>query len=154
MSDKFTHNAESRREAGRVLLDNVRARLGDLEGLLEEITSMWVYDDLIYRFWHQSFKVYGLQQYTLRIDRMLQSLASEGTAMHPWYIETLKAGCNKKFEIQHNAVWLQETRPIVDAFFHAKYMLEMVVKSAREEHEPGGFVSSAWAAVLELYQIR
>jgi hypothetical protein len=132
----------------------VRAHLGELEDLLEEITSMWVYDDLIYRFWHQSFKVYGLQQYTLRVDKLLKHLAPEGTAMHPWYIETLKAGCDKKFEIQHNAVWLQETRPIVDAFFHAKYMLEMVVKAAQEEHEPSGFISSAWAAVLELYQIR
>ena len=154
MSENLIHDAERRRESRRVLLDNVRTRVGELEELYEEITSIWVYDDLIYRFWHQSFKVYGLQQYTLKIDGMLKDLAPMGTSLHPWYTATIGAGCHKKFETQHNATWLQETRPIVDAFLHAKYMLEMVVKAAGEEHEPGGFISSAWAAVLELYQIR
>src|SRR5438445_10480854 len=39
-----------------------KARLPELEKLLEEVSSHWHAEDGFYRFYHQSFKVYGLQE--------------------------------------------------------------------------------------------
>ena len=49
------------------LLANIQARWSELAELLEEINSHWVYEDQVYRFYHQSFKVYTLQTETKRI---------------------------------------------------------------------------------------
>lgn len=43
------------------LLANIRARWAELAGLLEEINSHWVYEDMVYRFYHQSFKSWNGQ---------------------------------------------------------------------------------------------
>ena len=44
---------------------NLKAALPELELLVEECNSDWVYEDCVYRFYHQSFKVYFLQESTL-----------------------------------------------------------------------------------------
>src|SRR5262249_10513569 len=49
------------------LLANIQARWAELAKLLDDINAHWVYEDLIYRFYHQSFKVYALQRETTRI---------------------------------------------------------------------------------------
>src|SRR5207245_10043605 len=43
------------------LLTKLKSALPELEALLKECTSHWGYEDPIYRFYHQSFKVYQLQ---------------------------------------------------------------------------------------------
>ena len=55
------------KEKENQLLANIKANLFALETLLEEISFHWVYEDHIYRFYYQSFKVYGLQHITRRI---------------------------------------------------------------------------------------
>src|SRR2546426_101441 len=54
------------------LLANIQARWSELADLLEEVSSHWVYEDLVYRFYHQSFKVYALQTETTRIVAALK----------------------------------------------------------------------------------
>lgn len=66
----------------------------------------------------------------------------------------MEAGTREKFEVAHNKAWLAHTRPIVEAFLHAKYFLEMVVKYGRELDEAPSIMPSGWAAVLYLYQKR
>jgi len=48
------------------------------------------------------------------------------------YEEILKEGIGKKFEMSHNQRWTQETRPIIEAFLHTKYFLEMGLKYGLE----------------------
>src|SRR4051812_44584868 len=52
--------AAKRREEQQ-LLTALRSRRGEFKSLLEECSSQRGYEDPIYRFYHQSFKVYGLQ---------------------------------------------------------------------------------------------
>jgi len=40
------------------LLANIQARLPELEYLIEEMSSDYEYEDTVYRFYHQSWKVY------------------------------------------------------------------------------------------------
>jgi hypothetical protein len=135
------------------LLRRIRARLTELESILATCDNTWVAEDLIYRFWHHSAKVYILQDTTEEIVNALRAVGGE-LHLHPWFESIVAAGCGKTFEMSHNDDWILHTKPIVDAFFHARYMLEMVVKYGRELEQAPTLLPSGWAAVLELYQIR
>ena len=137
------------------LLTNIRARWSDLAELLEEIDSHWVYEDLIYRFYHQSFKVYGIQTETRKIVEALRSVAPNGTTLSPMFDEIYRAGAGgKQFEFEHNEQWTVHTRVFLEAFFHAKYFLEMAVKYGKELPASPTLLPSGWAALLCLYNIR
>ncbi|MGZ5544922.1 MAG: hypothetical protein ACXWIU_09620 [Limisphaerales bacterium] len=58
------------------------------------------------------------------------------------------------FSSEHNEIWLETTRPIVEAFFHARYFLEMAVNYGRELEYPPHVMPSGWAAFLYLYNLR
>lgn len=49
---------------------------------------------------------------------------------------------------------MSHTRPIVEAFLHAKYFLEMMIKYAREMDAAPIMLPTGWAAILELYNQR
>ena len=137
------------------LLANIQAKLPELEKLLEEINSHWVYEDLVYRFYHQSFKVYDLQDHTKRIVEAIKSIAPSGATTNPFVEEILQAGASgKRFEDSHNKDWTTHTRPILEAFFHAKFFLEMAVKYGKELKEAPSMLPSGWAALLYFYNIR
>ncbi len=137
------------------LLASIQARWSELAGLLEEINSHWVYEDLVYRFYHQSFKVYTLQSETNRIVAALQSVAPKATTLSPMFEEIYQAGASgKPFEIEHNQQWTSHTRVFLEAFFHAKYFLEMAVKYGKELQAAPTMLPSGWAALLCLYNLR
>lgn len=139
------------------LLANIHANLPDLERLLEEMSSHWEYEDPIYRFYHQSWKVYELQALTNMIVAQLRGIAPAGIAsLCPFFEEIVRYGASgKRFESAHNQEWTRQTRPIVEAFFHARYFLEMAVRYGNElESSPEGGIPSGWAALLCLYELR
>jgi hypothetical protein len=61
-----------------------------------------------------------------------------------------KQGCR---QFEDNARWAEATRPIVEAFFHARYFVEMAVRYARLD-EPPQFLPSGYAVLLCLYGLR
>jgi hypothetical protein len=67
----------NQRAEEEALLRNLRSRQSDLTALLETCSSHWGFEDPIYRFYHRSFKVYSVQDETVRIVRLLESLAPE-----------------------------------------------------------------------------
>lgn len=146
-------NEEKRRAEEAALLGAIKNRLPELHELWEKFNCHKEYEDGIYRFYHQSFKVFVLQDYTRRIVEALESLAPH-LPLNPWFLEILAVGTGKKFDVSMNERWTEITRPIVEAFFHARYFLEMICKYAVELEEPATMLPSGWAAVLELYQIR
>jgi hypothetical protein len=135
------------------LFTKLKAALPHLEALLEECNSDWIYEDNVYRFYHQSFKVYLLQSHTLAIVEKLRSLSPE-QELNEWFMQIVTEGTGKTFSPEHNENWLETTRPILEAFFHARYFLEMAVKSGRELEYPPRVMPSDWAAVLYLYDLR
>jgi hypothetical protein len=136
------------------LLAEAKRRLPQLKALLAEVSSHWGYEDGIYRFYHQSFKVYyGLQPQTVRIVAELQALAPH-LKLNPYFLQIVADGTGKEFNEASNRNWLQQTRPIVEAFFHARHILEMMCKYAEELNGPPQMLPSGWATVLEIYQLR
>jgi hypothetical protein len=59
------------------LLANIKTNLSALEALMERARSEWQYEDFVYRFYHQSFKVFGVQSMTLAIVAVLRDLLPE-----------------------------------------------------------------------------
>jgi len=150
----ITPGFEERLRLQGELLVKIRARLPELETLLAECVENGQKEDLVYRFWHQSLKVYILQQYTERIRAALEGLAPTGCTLHPWFATIVGEGTGKTFVLEHNDDWLRHARPIVEAFFHAEYMLCMAVRYGRELATPPTLLPSGWAALLALYGIR
>ena len=142
-----------RRPEVQQLLENIKAALPRLVSLLEAASDHWGYEDPVYRFYHQSWKVYGLQGRTLEIVDALAALMP-GRALNPWFARMVADGTGKTFSADHNQRWLEVTRPIVEAFFHARYFLQMVCKYGGELDAPPVTMPSGWAAVLYLYDLR
>lgn len=140
-------------EADERLLQAIRDDLPALEALLEAARSHWGYEDSVYRFYHQSFKVYALQDTTARIVEALEKLTPDGR-LDRWFREIVDAGTGKAFTMEVNQRWTAETRPILEAFFHARYFLEMVCKYGRELESAPNALPSGWAAVLCLFGMR
>ena len=136
----------------RTLLKSLTIRRQELTALLAECSSHWGFEDPIYRFYHQSFKVFYLQDTTTRIVRVLESLAPE-CPLNPWFRETVAQGTGKVFKQADNADWVRVTRPILEAFFHARFFLEMAVRYATLETPPLP-LPSGYAALLYLYGLR
>ncbi len=135
------------------LLSAANRRLPELKALLSSTSDHWGYEDPIYRFYHQSFKVYHLQAATLKIVTELRALAPH-LKLNPFFWEIVAEGTGKTFKMSHNANWLKHTRPIVEAFFHARHMLVMICQYAEELQEPPSILPSGWATVLYLYDMR
>lgn len=139
--------------AERRLLANMKARLPELEALLEQARGHREYEDPVYRFYHHSFKVFGVQRFTIAIVDALRALLPD-VALNEDFLAIVTEGTAKSFAMEMNKRWREETRPLVEAFFHARFMLEMVVKYGRELDEPPQPMPSGWAAVLYLYGLR
>ena len=120
----------------------------------ENARATWGFEDPIYRFYHQSFKVYALQGETARIVRVLESLAPDHDhPLNPWFRQIVEKGTGKAFKQDDNADWTRSTRPILEAFFHARFFLEMAVRYATLSELPTP-LPSGYAALLYLYALR
>lgn len=71
---QFARLCEQRDESAKKLLHNIQRHLPQLENLLAQVEDHWGIEDAFYRFYHQSFKVYHLQQTTEEICKALQDL--------------------------------------------------------------------------------
>jgi hypothetical protein len=145
VSDKF--------ELERQLLAAIKSNHDQLKVLFDEASSHWGYEDQIYRFYHQSFKVYGIQRSTLAIVAALRALLPD-VPLNASFERILADGTGKTFTLEANRAWDATTRPLVEAFFHARFFLEMAIKYSEELDEPPSTLPSGWAALLYLYNLR
>lgn len=135
------------------LLENIKQQLPELEKMLANVESEWLMEDMFYRFYHQSFKVYAFQQTTGELCKILQNLLPE-RSLNEWFLKIVADGTRHEFEMSHNQDWHHHTRPILEAFFHAHYFLKMVVKHGRELQSAPSHLPCGWAAVLYLFNLR
>lgn len=136
-----------------LLLRAIKENLDDLKALRDRASSHSEYEDPIYRFYHGSFKVYGIQSLTLQMISALRALLP-GRSLNERFLRIVNDGTGREFTPEANANWETTTRPLLEAFFHAQYFLEMVVKYGEELDEPPSALPSGWAAVLHLYNMR
>ena len=141
------------RPEAKELLANLKAQLAHLEIVLADIEGKWGTADAVYRFYHQSFKVYHTQETTVRIVDALQQVAPQ-RQLNSWFKQIVKEGTGKRFVMADNRHWLETTRPILEAYFHARHFLQMAIQSAHELDDPPSVMPCSWASVLYLYGLR
>jgi hypothetical protein len=146
------HQSQPTRPLEVRLLLNLKARRTHLEAALSKVTDHWGFEDPVYRFYHQSFKVYWLQSQTEDIVRELGELLP-GQPLNSGFLEIIHQGTGKRFRPEDNSRWAEVTRPILEAFFHARFFLEMAVRYGHLEVPPTP-LPSGYAALLYLFGLR
>lgn len=130
------------------------ARLKAALPALREARDGFRMRDGVYRFWHQSLKVFGLQTATTTIAAALQAV-DPARPLHPWFLQIVVDGTGHVFNwSETNNNWLVATRPIVETWFHADHMLRAAIECAETMDEVGPMLETNWATVLCLYQQR
>jgi len=151
---KPVNTFSKKQKQGEQFLKNIKKRLPELKKLQEKMNGMWFVEDHVYRFYHQSYKVYYIQGLTHEIVDALLKLAPKGCILNEWFDQIVKEGSGKKFSWKHNESWLKHTRPMVEAFFHAKYFLDMACKYGKELRKAPETLPSGWALALYLFNLR
>lgn len=159
--EDFIKRMEKKHAKGQVLLDNIKANLPELEKLFNTVSGHY-YEDRMYRFYHQSFKVYDFQSITEDMIKLFHKITPHQKGddnlykLNRYYETIVNQGTcqNRKWEISHNTIFDTVTRPFIEAFLHSKYFLEMMVKYGKELESAPNSLPSGWAAILELYNIR
>jgi hypothetical protein len=156
------------------LLENIKKHLSELEELLTEMSGDKRYAWAVYRFYHSSWKAYEIPFYTRRIVDALRDLAdglkpyrvlspdSAGEReicaqpFSKYFVEVLNDGIKDYKSIpEDNENFASHTRPLVEAFLHSFFFLQMAVKYGRAfDAPPIHGLPEGWAALLELFRIR
>jgi len=110
--------------------------------------------DRIYRYYHHSFKLYSLQEVTNEIFQLIEELNPNPRRMNKDFLDIIFEGTNHEFVIEDNNRWNLKARPIVEAFFHAKHILEMIVRYGLEAEDKERSGNSFWFTVLYIYNLR
>jgi hypothetical protein len=151
--DKRLEHLTQRLQKDQRLLEAIKAHLPELENCLEGMIR--AYEDRLYRLYYQSFKVYDVQNHTAHALNVFRQIAQAVDGrLSAWFEEIVAQGMGVQFDMEHNKNWLVHTCPIVEAFLHAKYFVEMMVKYGRTMDMVGQSLPSGWAAILVLYTQR
>jgi hypothetical protein len=137
------------------LLGRIKTRLADIDALLAEYAEHWAEEDGVYRFYHQSFKVFDrLQPLTKQLFELITEIGGEQDPPCEWYCQIVREGTEHHFNETTNNEWLTQTRPILEAFWHMKYFLTMMAEYAKQLDSAPQCLPSGWAAVLYLFELR
>jgi hypothetical protein len=97
-------------------------------------------------------KVFAVQGTTTAIATRLQALVP-GRPLNAWFTTIVEEGTGHRFEVADNDRWLAVARPVVEAFFHARYFLEMAVRYSHLD-EPPRPLPSGYAALWYVFDLR
>lgn len=82
-------------------------------------------------------------------------IAPESTTLNDWYSSIAAEAVSKEFDWNKtNPIWLAETLPVLQGFWHSKYFLEQMLAAADELETAPEVLPSGWAAVRYLYNLR
>ena len=112
-------------------------------------------EEEIYRYYHQSLKVYGLQATTrILVEALTRLSPHDPPRFHAGFVDRVDAGTGREFEWSDNEHWHAATGPVVEAFFHARYFVQQASKYGHELQFPPSVLPYGWAALLELFELR
>ncbi len=140
----------------QILLANLKSHHDALARLFLSLSDR-AYEDAIYRYYAHSYKLYRHTPHrTNEIVSALRQLAPSGTHLCVAFEQLVQVGIQENaFSLAFNEDWSKNSRPYIEAFFHARYFLEMAVKyGASLDSAALTSLPSGWAALLCLYDIR
>lgn len=151
--EKILLRREKANESSDKLLANIKENRAEIEKLCGFFKAFE--EDYVYRFYHQSFKIFGATAQITQAKELFERLAPDSFPLNDWFREIADEAIGKEFDFEKtNQIWLTETRPILEAFWHTKYFLEQMLAAADELEKSPQILPSGWAAVLYLYDLR
>ena len=72
----------------------------------------------------------------------------------PMFQRIIDDGTGHEFHVDHNAEWDKRARPMLEAFWHAKHCLRMMIGAVKELDEAPNTLPSGWAGVLSVFRMR
>lgn len=109
-------------------------------------------EDMVYRFYHQSFKVYRVQEWTGKMVELIRSLLP--VELNSYFERIVEEGTGKVFKMDHNTKWYEETKPLIDTYLHTRHILDLIVKYGINGTENDRTGDPGWYTVLYIYKIR
>ena len=150
---KMLLRREKAQELSNKLLANIKQNKAEIEKLCDIFKGFE--EDYVYRFYHQSFKIFGATAQIKQAVELFERLAPDSFPLNEWFCSIADEAIGKEFDFaKTNQIWLAETRPILEAFWHSKYFLEQMLIAADELETSPQILPSGWAAVLYLYDLR
>jgi hypothetical protein len=144
---------ERRHRSACELLDNIKRNVQRIDALSKQFRNEE--PDLVYRFYHQSFKVFIMNSLIESADDLFKELGPGSKELNSWYRLITKTALAQEFDASEtNEKWLHQTPPILLAFWNAKYFLEQMIVAADALETAPQVLPSGWAAVLYLYNLR
>jgi len=157
MTPENLQKMPAQREKAQALSDHLLANIKRNKAEIERLRDVFraFEEDYVYRFYHQSFKVFGATTQIRQAVELFQKLAPDSSPLNEWFCLITDEAMSKEFDFdQSNQTWLKETRPILEAFWHSKYFLEQMLVAADELDASPQMLPSGWAAILYLYDLR
>ena len=158
-TDKYEQLFAKKLEKEKKIIANIHENKEEFEEIQKLIDSQFKgIEDMFYRYYHHSYKVYDLQSITKRMIKLFQNIGEcSFYELDDLFREIIAQGIEKEFKQSANMRWSYETRPILEAFFHAQHIMNMMIKYGlpkNPEEEQPGLIAQGWGTVLHLYNIR
>jgi hypothetical protein len=101
-----------------------------------------------------SYKVFDLQDPVESAFKLINEIGDESDPPYSEYVQIVEAGTTNKFSATTNENWEAETKPILEAFWHTKYFINMMVKYAEDFEKVEMPTRPGMAEVLYLFELR
>jgi hypothetical protein len=134
-------------------LPTIREHLPALTALQNEASEP-VFSDMVYRYYHGSFKVWKAQPWVARCTMSFAAIFPE-VPLNGLFCEILHAGLREVFHPAFNRTWSQHACQVLDAAMHTRVFLEAVNQVARSsEARVPEVLSPNWGLALYLWNLR
>jgi hypothetical protein len=137
------------------LLARIKAHLPGLDEWMEDARDEWGVENAVYRFYHQSNKVFGYQSDIESGDKIIRSIGGESDPPTYWYRQIVAAGTGRQMGETTNQNWFEETHAIVAALLHVAHLIALLARYGHEyDSVPENPIPVGWATLLELFELR
>jgi hypothetical protein len=144
--------SDTQLERINALFLRIKAHLPELEEVASELEE--AEENGIYRYYHGSYKVFNLQNPVKDAFTLIKKIGGEDDPPLHDYAQIVEAGTAHDFGEKTNANWDAETKPILEAFWHTKYFVQMMVKYGKKLEKVEMPLDYGMAAVLYLFELR
>jgi hypothetical protein len=144
--------SKTHHERINALFHRIKARLPELEDIAATLGE--VEEDGVYRLYHGSYKVFDLQDPVEAAFKLTKEIGGETDPPNFEFSRIVEAGTKHRFSVTTNENWEAETKPILEAFWHTKYFINMMVKYAKDFEKVEMPMQPGMAAVLYLFELR
>ena len=143
---------EQRDESDAKFLLALRAHRAALTELLAKYAGEWGYDYRMHAFYNSNVRHGALRGDTERIVAALRAVYPE-RELNDQFLEIIREGTRRTSEFpSEDDPGPSDSRHILEAFFHAHYMLEMAARYSSLEEPPPEF-PCGWGVLLHLYNL-